>query len=185
MASPYGGVKVYNNGEPVYAGPNGEQVLPPELDVITSCIFRCCYGNDMMKMRGLPRDAVKLSGQEEKEVLDRLQDDWKIQPRHAGPNNVACPNVHVEGDIYTVSGGMANPYRHDHGTATFVIPPQAQKLILFCAFSAGDALFIDNIGSKLVREAPDNSEIVLENAYCMEVKWVRPWKMDGKSGPSY
>lgn len=117
MASTYD-VKVLNKGEPLYAGPNGEKVVPPELDVDDppSWILWFCGAVDVLKICGLPVHTKKPSGNVEKEVLDRLQGYWKIQPRHlAGRKFVVYTDVHVEGDICTISGGMRNRYTPSNG----------------------------------------------------------------------
>ena len=79
-------------------------------------LLGCCGAVDVLKICGLPVDAKKANGNDEQEVLDRLQGYWKIQPRHiAGQKFVMYTDVHVEGDICTISGGMRNRYTPSNG----------------------------------------------------------------------
>ena len=184
--------KIYNDGKPLYRGPNGEKVLPSELSGLMGCCWTLSTG---MKFRGLPRDAVELKGSAREELLNNLKGYWKLQPLSgAGRNTIAYTDVFVEGDKAILSGGMHNSTQYvgnyngnggvgRHITTAVANQAQEQKILPYRSAARG-TLYMDNIGSLITRVAPDGSEIEISNALCMKMKWVRPWKLNGQPNPN-
>jgi hypothetical protein len=189
---------VFNKGEPLYAGPNGQKVMLPEYKylycfaILNPCVW-CMISK--LKVRGLPRDAVPLGESEKQRLLAKLQGYWKVQPISVGGyyNSFTYTDVHVEGDKMIFSGGMHNqtftshsPHSsgHHHHTTTHAVAnrPQEQRILPFRG--SDGTLYVDNVGSILVREEADNSEIEINNCMDMKLKLVRGWKMEGRSNPN-
>ena len=93
--------KLFNDGKPLYCGPNGEKVG------IDGSGF--CCDPPYEKYRGLPRDAVELQGSAREEFLNNLKGFWKFQPlSEADRNTITYTDVFVEGDKVILTGGMHN-----------------------------------------------------------------------------
>lgn len=177
--------KSSKNGKPVYAGRNGKKVFIPEVIpyLVSTAIcmpFLICI-HWSRKVRGLPRDAVPLIEMEKQQLLETFQGHWKIQEL-SGERNRWAPgftDVYVNGDKMIFSGGMYN--RGQYGAA--INENMEQRII---PFQGGDGrIYIDNIGTILVREQADNSEIELDSALDSKLKFVRKWKMEGKVAPNH
>ena len=184
--------KLFNGGKPLYCGPNGEKVLPSELSGLKGCCWTLNTGG--VKYRGLPRDAVELKGSAREEFLNNLKGYWKLQPLSEPSGwTITYTDIYVEGDKVILTGGMHNTSRYigkfnyhvPDGwiTAAYANPAQEQKMILFHSAARGTT-YIDNVGSMITRVAPDGSEIDINNALGMRVKWVRPWIMNGQANPN-
>jgi hypothetical protein len=60
---------------------------------------------------------------------------------------VVYTDVFVEGDAYTISGGMHNTHSADHGTTARVNQPQKY---FFKFYRAGETLYGDRFGSRVI-----------------------------------
>ena len=177
--------KLYNDGKPLYCGPNGEKVG------IDGSGF--CCDPPYERYRGLPRDAVELQGSAREEFLNNLKGFWKLQPlSEYSQNTIIYTDIYVEGDKVILTGGIHNDAvyvgEHNHtlggyAKTAFANQAQEQKMILFHSAVRGTT-YIDNVGSMITRVAPDGSEIDINNALGMRVKWLRPWKLNGQANPN-
>ena len=150
------GVVVYNGGAPA----------PPGWGV-TYC---CCI--PIFKVSGIPEGTPRVPKDEEKAILARWQGRYKIVSLSSPPgikgDVVSFTDVHVKGDILEISGGTRMIHTQ-HGTIHVPNQPQKQRVSLWRG--ADGVLYIDNIGSKLVRESP--TQLEMKNALGFGLRWDR------------
>ena len=150
------GVVVYNDGKPA----------PPGWGV-TYC---CCI--PIFKVSGIPEGTPRVPKDEGKAILARWQGRYKIVSLSSPPglkgDTVSFTDAHISGDILEVSGGTRMIHTQ-HGTIHVPNQPQKQRVSLWRG--ADDVLYIDNLGSKLVRESPNEIEIM--NAMGFGLMWRR------------
>jgi len=165
------GPTVFNNGEPLFEPSLGEwpelysfKKMFSELPLlIRICLwwypFYCITICHMQyeKVRGIPVGSVSLSQYEKDQLCQRLAGHWKIQPLQGLPfRTVQYTDAMIRDDSIILTGGMHNsPY------GAF-IDTQEQKIIPFRA--PNGTLFVDNIGSILVRDSIDGGEIEMHSA---------------------
>ncbi len=150
------GVQIYNDGAPA----------PPGWSVT----FCCCI--PMFKVSGIPEGTPRVPEDEAKAILARWQGRYKIVSLSSPPgikgNVVSFTDVHVKGDILEISGGTRMIHTQ-HGTIHVPNQPQKQRVSLWRG--ADGVLYIDNIGSKLVRESP--TQLEMKNALGFGLRWDR------------
>lgn len=97
---------------------------------------------------------------------------------------VCYTGMFVRGDTMVITGGTHNnrQYVGDHRSITTARAKtlQEQKIIPFR--SPDGKLFVDNIGSFLVRE--DDGEIEFDNALGLKLLLQQEWKRNGQSAPA-
>jgi len=150
------GVQIYNDGAPA----------PPGWSVT----FCCCI--PMFKVSGIPEGTPRVPEDEAKAILARWQGRYKIVSLSSPPgikgDVVSFTDVHVKGDILEISGGTRMIHTQ-HGTIHVPNQPQKQRVSLWRG--ADGVLYIDNIGSKLVRESP--TQLEMKNALGFGLRWDR------------
>ena len=149
------GMQIYNDGEPA----------PPGWGPTFNCI-------KLFTVTGIPEGTPKVPKDEEKAILARWQGRYKIVSLSSPPgitgNVVSFTDAHIQGDILEISGGTRMIHTQ-HGIMNMPNQPQKQRVSLWRG--ADDVLYIDNIGSKLVRESPTQLEI--KNALGFGLRWDR------------
>jgi hypothetical protein len=178
----------FNNGEPLWQGPKGEWVELPDFRkmlVFPFCCLAACI--TFPKVRGIPDGSQPLPESEKDALCTKLKGNWKLQPLQAanGGNSIQYTDVFVRDDVMILSGGMHNRTQyvggHDthHGTIQTAVsnPTIEQKIIPFRA--PDGTLFVDNIGSILVRQSDDGGEVEFDNALGLKTLWQREWKRNG------
>ena len=149
------GMQIYNNGEPA----------PPGWGPTFNCM-------KLFTVTGIPEGTPKVPKDEEKAILARWQGRYKIVSLSSPPgitgNVVSFTDAHIQGDILEISGGTRMIHT-PHGIINMPNQPQKQRLSLWRG--ADGVLYIDNIGSKLVRESPN--EIEIKNALGFGLMWRR------------
>ena len=138
------GMAIYNDGAPA----------PPGWGPTYCCI-------KLFKVSGIPEGTPRVPKDEEKAILARWQGRYKIVSLSSPPglkgDTVSFTDAHISGDILEVSGGTRMIHTQ-HGTIHVPNQPQKQRVSLWRG--ADDVLYIDNLGSKLVRESPNEIEIM-------------------------
>ena len=149
------GMAIYNDGAPA----------PPGWGPTYCCI-------KLFKVSGIPEGTLRVPKDEEKAILARWQGRYKIVSLSSPPglkgDTVSFTDAHISGDILEVSGGTRMIHTQ-HGTIHVPNQPQKQRVSLWRG--ADDVLYIDNLGSKLVRESPN--EIEIKNALGFGLMWRR------------
>ena len=149
------GVQIYNDGAPA----------PPGWGPTYCCI-------KLFKVSGIPEGTPRVPKDEEKAILARWQGRYKIVSLSSPPgitgNVVSFTDAHIQGDILEISGGTRMIHT-PHGIINMPNQPQKQRLSLWRG--ADGVLYIDNIGSKLVRESP--TQLEMKNALGFGLRWDR------------
>ena len=149
------GMQIYNNGEPA----------PPGWGPTFNCM-------KLFTVTGIPEGTPKVPKDEEKAILARWQGRYKIVSLSSPPgitgNVVSFTDAHIQGDILTISGG-GREIHTPHGIIKMPNQPQKQRVSLWRG--ADGVLYIDNIGSKLVRESP--TQLEMKNALGFGLRWDR------------
>jgi len=186
------GPTIYNDGEPLFEPTPGEWTeldissmiqIPLFIKICFWCpllVFKCCLPKP--KVRGIPVGSAPLSKYEKEQLCQRLAGNWKIQPLQGLPSgSVEYTDAMIRNDSIIMTGGMHNAM-HDGQSYGVANTAQEQKIIPFRA--PNGTLFVDNIGSILVRESIDGGEIEIDNAMGMKVLFQREWKRAGYPAPS-
>merc|ERR1712048_231988 len=141
-----------------------------------------------VKVRGIPVGSVPLTPSEKQELLDKVQGHWKLQPLQGmGTNTIKHTNAFVRNDTIILSGGEVTvsqgyqPQGYQHHRTTKKTTTE-QKIIPFR--SPDGTIFVDNIGTILVRISEDNGELEFDNALGIKFLWQRGWKQNGLAPPT-
>eukprot|EP00584_Thalassiosira_punctigera_P003050 CAMPEP_0172537350 /NCGR_PEP_ID=MMETSP1067-20121228/8967_1 /TAXON_ID=265564 ORGANISM="Thalassiosira punctigera, Strain Tpunct2005C2" /NCGR_SAMPLE_ID=MMETSP1067 /ASSEMBLY_ACC=CAM_ASM_000444 /LENGTH=253 /DNA_ID=CAMNT_0013322637 /DNA_START=456 /DNA_END=1217 /DNA_ORIENTATION=- len=179
--------------DPVYSGPNGEMVPVPYFEEKMKSsmgMFWCCirgYMRKFLSVRGLPQGVKPLPSYERDELLRRLAGNWKIQLLPGNTSTmrmISYEDIFISGDEMVMSGGTHNAssgtgeHRHRAARAN---EPQESRIVPFRGRDG--TLYLDQLGSKVVRESPDGGEIELDNAMGFKMLWQREWKRQGHVPP--
>lgn len=130
--------------------------------IVCPCIYcpmKCAM--EAQKVRGILRNARRVTGSEESTLVSKFQGKWKIQPTsaHAGIQYTDC---FIQGNKMVISGGMHNvTQQHDDYTTTAAVAntPQNQYLMFHEHPTHRGQYYIDAYGSLCTLIEPNNIHI--------------------------
>lgn len=176
--------------DPVFSGPNGEAVPVPYVEGKLSSAFGilwCCIKRYIPHVRGLPHGIVPLPSYEKEALLSRLAGNWKVQPLPGGTSTVPTvmyENVFVSGDMMVMSGGTHNAYSGAGPRGHLAARANETHESRIVPFRDKEgALYLDQIGSKLVRQSADDGELEIDTALGFRLLLQREWKRQGHALP--
>ena len=136
------------------------------LDKSTFAVL-CCLACKAPRVRGIPKGSTPMPEEEVKDLLAKLQGQWKIRSVESmNPALQACQKV-VSNDNYVTSGSSPNsPYVCAKETFHVYKGPNPE-------------IYLDFVGSQLVKMDSDGGEVELHNG----LGWKMLRQHDGKAPP--
>lgn len=144
--------------------------------------YLCCY-----RFNGIPQEAELLSITEQQIYLDKVQGRWKIVPNYLKWRQGDRTDVYVEGNTFTLSGGIVSWQEGTEGNKSNHSAPIPPETFYFKFYKLGNNLYYTHAGGTVLNITTKEFRIVCP-VQKVESVWFREIPVEdgeSKSFPGY